>query len=61
MPSVTEMSLWIPGRVRVARRDGTVCRTRTCDSRFWMARKFYAVSCRVAPANSYMEKPMEWV
>ena len=35
MPSVTEMSLWIPGRVRVARRDGTVCRTRTCDSRFW--------------------------
>ena len=30
-----EMSLWIPGRVRVARRDGTVCRTRTCDSRFW--------------------------
>ena len=35
MPGVTEMSLWIPGRVRVARRDGTVCRTRTCDSRFW--------------------------
>ena len=35
MPSVTEMPLWIPGRVRVARRDGTVCRTRICDSRFW--------------------------
>ena len=32
-----------------------------CQFHRWMARKFYAVSCRVAPANSYMEKPMEWV
>ena len=32
-----------------------------CPFHRWMARKFYVVSYRVSPANSYMEKPMEWV
>ena len=41
--------------------EAAVLKTTYCPFHRWRARKFYAVSCRVSPANSYMEKPMEWV